>query len=111
MVPHLFNQIRFYHYISTVLACQASDPLCSACKAYANTVSALRESLATLEMAHADQCNVLPVEMRRMLEEARRGMDAVHPPLNSIGQKKAGNCKMPEGVCFIKSSKSIIDRL
>jgi len=24
-----------------------------------------------------------------------------------VGQKKAGNCRLPQGVCFVKSSKAL----
>jgi hypothetical protein len=107
----LINRIRFYHYISGVLANQQTDPLCGMCKAYANTLSALREGLARLGNEHTDERASLSEEVLCMYEEARNRIAAMPAPENASGQKKAGNCKMPEGVCFIKSSKAMWDRI
>lgn len=110
-MPHLANQIRFYHYISGVLAGQKLDPICSMCKAYTNTVSALREGLAGLPAAHPGTSGPLSGELWPLLEDARSQIAAVRTLDGAVGQKKAGNCKMPEGVCFVKSSKAILDRI
>ncbi len=102
------NQIRFYHYISGVCLKQQNDPLCIKCSAYVNTVSALKNSLAEIESSHQDKLFSCTGETRHLLEEARRTITSITTEENSSGQKKAGNCKMPQGVCFIKSSKKIL---
>jgi hypothetical protein len=107
----LINQIRFYHYIAGVLSTQQTDPLCVLCKAHANTVSAMTEGLAVLECEHQDQLTILPNSIVRLLEQARSRLSEMTPAGNATGQKKAGNCKMPEGVCFVKSSKAIQSRM
>src|SRR5512135_1566574 len=107
----LINQMRFCHYISGVLANQQADPLCRQCKAYANTITALRESVAGLQMELSGALGSYSEEMRCMFAEACARMAALRVPENALGQKKAGNCKMPEGVCLIKSSKAMWDRI
>jgi hypothetical protein len=44
-----------------------------------------------------------------LLRDARTALALLNPPADAVGQKKEGNCKMPEGVCFVKLSKKIID--
>jgi hypothetical protein len=105
------NQIRFYHYIAGVLSTQRSDPLCGACKAHENTVSAMKEALAALEREYQEQLRVLPDNIAGLFEQTRNRLSEMTPAGDAIGQKKAGNCKMPEGVCFVKSSKAMRSRL
>ena len=110
-MSRFIEQIRFYHYISGVLAIQQADPLCGTCKAYANSVAALKEGLAGLEHEHSDKLSCLPGETSHLFEEARNRLFSVKTADDATGQKKAGNCKMPEGVCFIKAAKAILHKL
>ncbi len=84
----LINRIRYYHYISGVLANQQTDPLCRQCKAYANTVIALRDGLVGLEKENSMEFGSFPGEMRGIFEEARRRITAMPAPENATGQKK-----------------------
>ena len=104
----LVNHIRFYHFISAVLSNQQADPLCSKCKALANTVSALRESLDSIRNEHHGELKTFPEETYNLYEEAASRIASIKTYENAEGQKKAGNCKMPKGVCFVKSSKAIL---
>jgi hypothetical protein len=110
-MSHMVNRIRFYHFISGVLAVQQKDPLCGACKAFANTVSAVSESLSVPEGEHHGESAALSPDVAKLLEEARDRLAMISVPKDAVGQKKAGNCKMPEGVCFVKSSKAILNQL
>lgn len=47
------NRIRYYHYISGMLANQQSDPLCGICKAFVNSVRIVREDIEDFELNHA----------------------------------------------------------
>jgi hypothetical protein len=60
---------------------------------------------------HVERIHTLPGELLRLLEEARTGLEGIKPPENAVGQKKAGTCRMPEGVCFVKLSKLVWDKL
>jgi len=88
-----------------------TDPLCCRCKAYVNTVKALGDGLVGLEKEHSIEFASLSGEIRGIFEEACRRIAVMPIPENSLGQKKAGNCGMPEGICFIKTSKAMWDRI
>ncbi len=107
----LINHIRYYHYVSSVLEGKQADTLCSACKAFANTTARTQEGLAELECSRADEIKALPADILRLLNEARSKLATIRMPKDAVGQKKAGNCKMPEGVCFIKISKAVFDKI
>ncbi len=107
----LIERIRFYHYISAVLLNQQADSLCASCKALSNTAASLINALAELEKAHPDELRHIGAEASRLLEGARNRLVSISVSDDAIGQKKAGNCKMPEGVCFVKTSKAILSRI
>jgi hypothetical protein len=110
-MSRIVNQIRFFHCMAGVLATQQGDPLCGKCKAHANTVSAMADGMSALDREHQKEFNSLPEDIKQLLEEARARISAMRPFEDTVGQKKAGNCTMPQGVCFIKSSKAILSRL
>ena len=107
----LSNRIRFYHYASGVLITQTEDPLCSKCKALTNTTRAVREGFREFEQKHTGELLDIDDELRLVLAKTSRNLAELISPENAQGQKKAGKCKMPEGVCFIKSSKAILDKI
>jgi len=53
----------------------------------------------------------LPSETGKLLEQAEEVINSIQPPENTEGQKKAGNCTMPKGVCFVKSSKALLKEI
>lgn len=107
----LSNKVRFYHYASGVLITQTEDPLCSKCKALTNTTRAVRAGFREFEQKHTGELADIDDELRLVLAKTGKSLAELVPPENAQGQKKAGKCKMPEGVCFIKSSKSILDKI
>jgi hypothetical protein len=109
-MDELVNQIRYFHFISGVLKCQQRDAICGKCKAFANTLARMKERIAELESVHVERMHTLPGELTGVLEEARARLDGIKPPEDAVGQKKAGNCRMPEGVCFVKLSKAVQDK-
>ena len=102
------NQVRGHHFMLGVFKSQQNDPFCSTCSAFANTLKASRESLAKLEAEHAGVLTALSPDLGSLLAETRSGLASLQDPPNPSGQKKAGNCKLPQGVCFIKASFSLI---
>jgi len=110
-MAELINQIRFYHFISGVLYQQQSDPVCSNCKAFVNTAKRMKENVSDLENVHVGKMHTLPMEMRHILEEAKDRIGRIKTFEDAVGQKKAGNCRLPEGICFIKLSKAIQDKI
>lgn len=107
----LLNQVRGHHFLLGVFRSRQADPYCAVCSAYANTLKAARESFAALESGNADALRSLSPEFGVMMAETRTGLAAIISPANPTGQKKAGNCKLPEGVCFIKASFALVQKI
>ena len=107
----LVNHIRFYHFISSVLENQQADPLCGACKALVNSVSALRGNLDSIKDEHQEELKTCPEALLNLYEEAVSRIASLKVSENTEGQKSAGNCKMPKGVCFVKSSKGLLTKI
>jgi len=104
----LINKIRFYHYMSGVLINQKADPLCSKCKPFVNTAAAMRTDLDEMKKEHSDDIRALSKEMQELLDTAESRITSLEIPEDAEGQKKAGNCHMPKGACFVKSSKALL---
>jgi hypothetical protein len=101
------TEIRYYHFMAGVLAQQQQDPFCRRCKAFTNSVRAAREGIAELEERRAPEICTLPEEESLLLTAARKALSGLHPDPDAVGQKKAGNCRLSEGICFVKSSKAL----
>jgi hypothetical protein len=107
----LLNQVRGYHFLLGVLKNRKEDPFCSVCSAFANTLTAARESFSNFETEHAEALKALAPEFSRMLADTRGGLTSLQVAGNPSGQKKVGNCKLPQGVCFIKTSFALIQKI
>lgn len=107
----LSNQIRGYAYLFNVLRGQQGDLFCGKCKAFMNTAAAARLDLAAFEQENAAGMEALPGELQRLLAEAKMVSAGLVLVENASGQKKAGNCKLPEGVCFVKSGRALLKSL
>ncbi|NJD54939.1 MAG: hypothetical protein FIA94_00880 [Nitrospirae bacterium] len=101
------TEIRHYHFLAGVLAQQHQDPLCSRCKAFTNCVRSAKEGIAELEERRAREISTLPEEQSQLLIAAKKILSGLQSDPDAVGQKKAGNCMLPEGVCFVKSSKAL----
>ncbi len=108
---HQLNRIRYYHFIAGVLANQQHDPLCSICKAFTNSVRDIRERVNEFLHAHAAELQALPEQDSIMLADIKMMLADLHPLPDAVGQKKAGNCKLQQGVCFVKSSKALLENI
>lgn len=98
-----------------VLRNQQADPFCRSCNSFVNTLTAAIENLVKLKTLHHDEIRNLPGELSRLFADAKSGIATLiatlKQPENPVGQKKAGNCKLPEGVCFTKSSLAILQKV
>ena len=110
-MTNLTSRIRFYHYISGVLINRQGDYLCSKCKAYANTISAMRTGLAEMKSESAEEIASISAELSELLNEADRCINSMNIPENTEGRKKAGKCLLPKGTCFVKSSKGLLKNI
>ncbi len=105
------NNVRGYHYLSGVLMNQMRDPCCCKCKALVNTTTAARQGLEDFEREQGAEIQRLPAELQRLLADAKTALAGIALIENAVGQKKAGNCKLPEGVCFVKSARALLQGL
>lgn len=105
------NRVRAYFFLAEVFKNREKDPLCRVCKAFVNSVNNSRESLAAFEVNHASAIKNLPPDFRELLITAKSLLSTMVLPENVPGQKKAGNCKLPQGICFVKDSLSILQNL
>lgn len=107
----LMNQVRGHHFLFGIFRGQQNDPFCSVCSAYANTLKAAREKLGALEAEHGEALASLGPQFAGMFAGTRAGLDSLQGPADPSGQKKAGNCKLPQGVCFIKASFALLQQI
>ena len=107
----ILNQARGYSYLLGVLKTQQADPYCRSCNAFNKTLLAVKENLEKFETEHHGEIQNLSAEFSALFAEAKRGIAAMQQPENPMSQKKAGNCKLPEGVCFTKSALTIFQKV
>ena len=105
------NQARGYSYMLGVLKNREADPFCHSCNSFLSTLTAVNENLEKFEREHAAEIGNLPSELSIFFSVAKSGISAMKLPAHPVGQKKAGACKLPEGVCFLKSSLSILQKI
>jgi hypothetical protein len=105
------NQFRGYAFFLSVIRGQQADPFCRSCNSFVKTLAAVREGLEAFERQNAGAVNALSPELVRLFSEARAGIAALRAPDQPQGQKKAGNCKLPEGVCFLKTSLALLQKI
>jgi len=107
----LLNRVRAYHYLAGVLTNQQRDLFCHRCSAWNNTLNNIREAFKQLEVEHAAELRALSPEATALLAETRTRLAGLANAADPAGQKKAGNCKLPEGVCFVKVSRTLLEKV
>jgi len=105
------NQARGFAYLFGVLKNQQADPICRSCNSFVKTLAAARESLTAFEAKNAEEIKSASSEVTRLLIVAKNSSDMLEQADNPLRQKKEGNCKLPEGVCFTKSSLAILQKV
>lgn len=107
----VINQVRGFVYLYEMLKKRQEDPYCRTCSAYNNTIIAVRDKLAEFNCEGIAEAENIPADVSRLFSEAEAGLASLKLPEHPAGQKKAGNCKLPEGVCFVKLSFAIFQKL
>ncbi len=105
------NQVRGYSFLSAVLANREIDPVCRSCSSFLSTLLTVTETIHRFELEHAAEVEKLPDGLSLSFLVARSGISGIRQPDHAVPQKKAGNCKLPEGICFPKSSLSILQKI
>jgi hypothetical protein len=106
----LLNHIRAFHYFAGVLTNQQRDLFCGKCSAWNNSLNNTREQLAKFETEHGAEIRGLSPRQGALFRCPRQVANLA-TVADSTGQKKAGNCKLPQGVCFVKHSLSIMEKI
>lgn len=104
----IVNLVRGYAYLAAVLENQQHDHSCGSCNAFVKTLAAVNDNIVSLEKDHAEEIKRLPEKIVQRFNAAKSVLASVRSPENPLSQKKAGNCAMPEGVCFIKASLALV---
>lgn len=105
------NQVRGYSYLSSVLGNRANDPFCRSCNSFLSTLSTVNENMQKFEREHAAEIEKLPDGFSLFFWTARSGINGLKQPDGPVAQKKAGNCKLPEGICFLKSALAFVQKI
>jgi hypothetical protein len=107
----IMNHVRGYVYLAGMLKDRRTEPFCRSCKALVTTVMAARTSLNEFSSTYAGELCDLPPEFASRFAEASSDLAALGLPADPLPQKKAGTCKLPGGVCFVKSSLALYQKL
>jgi len=107
----IMNQVRGYSYLFIILKNQPADPFCRSCNAFIKTLAAVREGIEQFECQHGGDIGKMPKEFVELFSNAKNGIMQISQPESPVSQKKAGNCKLPEGVCFMKTSLTMLQKI
>lgn len=106
----LLNHIRAYSYLAHVLSHQQKDLFCGRCSAWNNTLNNTRKAFGQFEAEHAAGIGGLSAEAKALLAETRTCLNGLVNAEDPTGQKKAGNCTLPKGVCLVKGSRNLLEQ-
>ena len=106
---NIVNKLRGFHFVLGLIENQQKDLFCGKCLSLAKTVASTRENFMKFDKS----CNArqLPELFCELFAEAYRKLDSIQLPEKPIGQKKEGNCKLPEDICLLKSTYAIYERI
>lgn len=104
--PEAVNRLRTLYYLAGILHNQQHDPLCSGCIAFSRSVEAVRERVGEAEAVIA----AAPVEFSAAASRIHEMLGGITVAGNPVGQKRAGCCMMPQGVCFPKYAMAFLEK-
>lgn len=107
----LIVKLRGFHYALGILGNQQNDPLCCQCAAFARSAEAIIDSFIKFQEAHGSGRKKLPDEFAVLFSDIADKASVIEQPEDPMRQKKAGNCKLPHGVCFTKEINVFLQRL
>jgi hypothetical protein len=102
------THLRGFHFAVGTIVNQENDPLCGSCVAFAKTAQAIIDSFIEFESAHAAERKKLPEEFSFLFDDVCDKLALIEQPEEPVRQKKEGNCKLPEGVCYCKAALALI---
>lgn len=94
-----------------VLENQQKDPFCSNCMSFAKTVESTKDTFIKFEKTCTAEKRELANVLSVLFSHVYKKMSSIELPENPVGQKKAGNCKLPEGVCLPKAALAVHEKI
>jgi hypothetical protein len=107
----IVNQLRAFHYLSGVLKNQQNDPLCGKCLAFEKVSNTTMDNFLKCESDCRSKREYFSEELPDLFRRVYDQLAAIQHPDELIGQKKAGKCKLPEGVCFTMAAVSLYEKM
>jgi len=101
------NRLRGFHFILGMMENQQHDSLCATCLSFAKSAETALSSFAEFEAAAGYITTDIHDELSSLLTDLSEKAARIRQPLNPVGQKETGNCKLPEGLCFSKAAMEI----
>lgn len=107
----MINQLRVFHFVSGVLSNQQNDPLCSKCLSFAKSVETVTNNFIRFKTVFAAEKSSFSEDSRELFADVSEKLTYIRQPEEPVGQKKAGNCKLPEGVCLPKVAAAVFEKI
>lgn len=108
---HTINRLRSFHFAVGTMVNQENDPLCCKCVAFARSARAIIDGFIEFESAHAGDKKKFPEEFSMLLDDVCDKLALIEHSEEPVRQKKAGNCKLPEGMCYCKSAMALVQNI
>ncbi len=105
------DQIRGFCLMSTMLENRVSDPYCSACNSFNAALTEAKDMIKKFESQNKADIGALIDDFPVIFMEAKKLIASIEPSNSAIGQKKAGNCTLPDGICYSKMSLSTVKKI
>lgn len=107
----MINHLRNFHYMLGVLENQQKDPFCGTCISFAKTVEGTKDSFIKFEKTCTAEKREIANVLSVLFSHVYKKMTSIELPETPVGQKKAGNCKLPEGVCLPKAALTAYEKI
>lgn len=105
------TRVRAYYYAVGILGNQQNDPLCAQCAAFTRMVDAIVDRFVEFQNGRAADRKRLPEEFAELFADIADKIAMLDRPDEPVRQKKAGNCKLPSGLCFTKDISAFFEKL
>ncbi len=102
--------LRGISYVFSILSYLQNEPLCGKCNSFVKIFESVQDKFIELEKS-VNKNRDIPKEIRRLLKVSYAFLADLKIPDNPIRQKKSGNCNLPSGLCFAKSSLEFYEKL
>lgn len=102
--------LRGISYVFSILSYLQDEPFCRKCNSFVEVFESVQDKFIEIEKT-VNKNRDMPQEIRKLLKDIYVFLANLKIPDNPIKQKKLGNCNLPRGVCFAKSSLEFYERL